>query len=761
MAISADNPLADLLPAQQRNAVISADNPLADLLPQQQQASPLSKSLFSMQQEPQPVTREYNQQGAMQGLRDAYQGAKQRALQLGEVTNFNEPGTAQAYTDEVNQQRAQYESSPAAQYEPAQWARIGANAVPYIATTPISPYSSLTKAGAAVNALGGSIAGGLQFAPSGENSDNLINAAYGGAIAPVVGAGIEKGFEGLGRLGAKAYNTIKGRYANPETQAIVETGAKHNVPVYVPDVTDSRAIKTAGTALEDVPFIGMQKERAVQMQAAENAARNVVGDAEDQMINAQFGGRNGLKQIQEIAEGRQPSIEDTPTPNAKSNLKRLQKIINQEMGIADDAGSATSSAANSKRTKAAQDLLEQINNAGDDWNKIIEASGNTKLFRAKLIADKKYAKVAQMADQYGPVDTSDIIKAVDNMIQQENKGVLKNEGLIKTLSKIKEGLFEQAPPVPGSTILDETGKPFIAAQASKTAPKKLTYSQLRQFRSDLSDEISGYFTGPNAAIGKKGVGNLQALKQQTDNTLNRFAQTNGPDLKTVWKNADNFYRTAVIPYKDRQLAQALKGGNPDEIYGKFIKTGEREGGKGTSRALRFYNALDNKGKAAVKYGMVSDAFEKAYNGDTKKFSPAIFASDLDKKAAAKGVFFQGQDKLEIDGFKNLMRHIERARQALDKPDTGVKAVPWIVGSMFGAGIALDKVTTGALTGATYATKKLLTTEAGRRFLLSSSKLQPGSPAMQTLVNKISQTLQAGAQKAGILGAVSQTKTEKK
>ena len=709
-----DNPFADLIPQQQAQA--ATVNPFDDLVPQQQQASPLSKSLFSMQQDQQPATREYIQQGAMQGLRDAYQGAKQRALQFGEVTNFNEPGTAQTYNDQVNQQRAQYESSPAAQYGPAQWARLGANTVPYIAATPISPYSSLTKAGAAVNALGGAIAGGLQFAPSGESSDIMQNSLLGGLAAPVVAGGIELGAKGLGMLGSKIYNMVKGRYANPEAQAIVETGAKHNVPVYVPDVTDSRAIKTAGTALEDVPFVGMQKERATQMAAAENAARNVVGDAEEQMINTQFGGKTGLREIQKAAQSNDP-----------------------------------------KRAQAAQALLEEINNAGDDWNKIIQTSGDTKLFRAKLIADRKANRLSQMADQYGPVDTGNIIKAVNNMIENENQSVIKNEGLLKTLNKIKEGLYEKTPQIPGSAILDETGKPFIAAQASKTAPKKLTYTQLRQFRSDLGDEISDYFTGGNAVIGKKGVGNLQALMNQVDSSLNGFAQSHGPELKTAFQNFNNFYRTAVVPYKDRQLAQALKGGAPDEIYGKFITQGGREGGKGTTRALRFYNALDNKGKAAVKYGMVSDAFEKAYNGDTKKFSPAIFASDLDRKAAAKGVFFQGQDKLEIDGFKNLMRHVERARQALDKPDTGVKAIPWIVGALAGAGTVIDPTSTALATGATYATKKLLTTEAGRRFLLSSSKLQPGSPAMQSLVNKFSQTLQAGAQKAGILSAVNQTK----
>lgn len=529
------------------------------------------------------------------------------------------------------------------------------------------------------------------------NESRLLNTIVGGATGGIVSGALS----GLGKLGTKAYNAAKGNFSSPEEATLYNLGKQYNVPTMAGDISSSEPIQAVNKALDYAPVLGTRNLRATQMDAAKVAAQGVTNDAEANMINTQYGGLTGLKKIQEVAQSNNPA-----------------------------------------RAQAAQNLLEEVKNSGDDWNKIIQTSGNVRLFRAKLIADAKYNKVSQLADQYGPVDTRNIVKTVNNMIGNEAKGVIKNEGLLNTLNKIKQGLFEQQPAQAGSSLVDTTGQQIIPNQESQLIPRQLNYTQLRQFRSDLGDEISDYFTGKNAAIGAKGVGALQAVKNQIDTSLNRFSQINGEGLKTAWRNADNFYSTYVTPAKDRLLANALKNANPDEVYGKFITRGYRVDGKGSGRALDFYNALDEKGRSAVRYGLISDAFHNAYKPETNLFSPGQFANSLDQKAVGSNIFFKGQDKDTLEGFKNLMRHVERSYQALNLPETGVRYIPASVVGIMGAGSFFRPGLTALTAGFSYGLKKLFTTDAGKRFLLSSSKLRAGTPAMnnalQTLKNIFSQ-----------------------
>jgi hypothetical protein len=604
--------------------------------------------------------------GLGRGLTDVGEGIKQKFLQAKEFIGAGNKGDASQYQKEVDQERKFYQSTPYGQSSDAKLARLAAQTAPYMAI-PGGVQGSLLRR-MLTGGLGGTTTGALQYVP--EGGSGLLNTVLGGTIgssAPLLMKALTKG-----------YNTIEGNYADPAQEELINLGKQHNVPVYAPDIAKSRTIQGAGRALEEVPFIGMQGERKAQMMAAKDAAENVVGKAKTAMDDTAFGGLTGMRKIEEAAK---------------------------QGGI---------------RGASAKSLLDDIKASGDDWNRIMQTSGNVNLFRSKIIADQKYNKVAEMADGLGSVPTVNAAKAVDGSLKDLSSGQLvPDDKTISILNKIKENLSQ----------------PF-------------NYSQLRNARGQVGSLIDDYFKGTNAAVGSRGVGYLQSIKQALGSDLDSFAQSANPQLKTAWKNADNFYRNAVAPAKDKLLANALKEANPDEVYSKFIGIGAREGGKGTGRAQTFYKALDNKGKAAVKYGMVSDAFEKAYKRDADQFSPALFASELDRHAAAKGVFFKGADKVEIDGFKNLMRHVERSAQAINKPDTGVRAIPYLIAGGALPASYMAPGTTLTAAGVTYGIKKLFTTDAGKRFLFSASTLKPGSEGLQKAAN----ILQRIFQQSAVLGA---------
>jgi len=763
-AAPASSPKAEMPPPLQPTPSQVQSVPAAELKkePEQRAPSPLLQEAPQVQPvAPEPSLANKVVSGVGRGLKDFGQGIKQTALEAGEMVGLSNPGRAKEYTQEVEKERKAFADSPVGQSYITKAGQFAGNVAPWVASSfaaaPLAGAAGVARGAQALKgaypllarALGmgatGAAAGGTSFIPEGQS--RATNAAMGGTFGAafpmatsvaskagkgllsflepkigetaskgVIGGGLGAGAgygldkykeasgadsdytAGLGLLGAaspllargagatagKLYNAFKGVPSTPEQKAVIELGKQFDVPVFAADITPKGGFVDKLTKYaEDVPFAGVTKARNAQMDAAQSAAEGLTDKLKDQMLSTNFGGKAGLRRLEQVAQG------------------------------------------NSIRASKAREILNDIKNAGDDWNAIMKVSGNFNLFRSKLIGDKKFDKVSHLADQYGPVDKKNAIEAVTEAIKENAESFLPDKGLAKQLEDIMESLQS----------------------------KELNYSQMREARSSLSRIIDDYYKGANAAVGSKGVGIIQKVKGAFEKDMNQFAQEHGPELRTAWKNADHFYQKKVVPFKTVELAKAMTTAPVDEIYSKFIKVGGAEGDKGTGRAKQFYDALDDKGRSAVRYGMIKHALEKGINPGEKGFSPAQFASEIEKYGAAKGVFFKGAAKLEVNGFTNLMRHIERAAQ-MNKPDTGIRLSPNAVGASYVGGVYLSGAgipgAVAAYLAGTYGLKKLLTTEAGRNLMISSSRLNPGSPQMESITTRLLKLLESDPAQRGIV-----------
>lgn len=255
---------------------------------------------------------------------------------------------------------------------------------------------------------------------------------------------------------------------------------------------------------------------------------------------------------------------------------------------------------------------------------------------------------------------------------------------------------------------------LIESMKKYTTDPEQGFMGLRDVRTDIQSEVAKHYTG-NSVIGSRGVHHMQKLKKALDEDMEQYAVNNG-NLSNAWKRYNEQYRNKVRPYEDeRDIRAALNELNPDEIHARFIKAGK------PSRAKRFYDRMDEQGRAAVRLRIIDDALEKATSGkDT--FSPAKFAGELERLEAPARVFFQGQDNDALRGFVKLMRHAEKGGQALADPPTGQELTPYLVGgglatvgNVAGVGAAIG------LAGLTKATSLMFTTRAGKRVLLAASK----------------------------------------
>jgi hypothetical protein len=480
--------------------------------------------------------------------------------------------------------------------------------------------------------------------------DKLIDSNLAQKVASKIGTKANP------ELGNQVLQTLKQgsaarQGASPAQQAIIQQGEKHGVNVYYPDIGGPTAAKVA-VGQESVPLLGMTGPRMQQQAQAERAAERQKVRLQKEMIGKKF---EHLDVIEQIAKGDGP------------------------------------------RAEAAQKLLDDMIYAGDEWQSIIQASGNAKLFTRKLVADRLYDNVQEIADGLGYVPATKSLQELQRAIAELKRVPSSNK---KTIGKLQD-------------IYDD----FVETVDDKVSMRNLSYSDLRLIRTNLSDQISDALRGKNAAVGTNEARYLQKIKSAIDLDLNHFANTKSPELKKAWREADDYYKTSVVPYKNAALAKVLKNEPPEKIYGAFVKRSSDAEGKFSPEAARFYNMLDEKGKAAVRYGIVRNAFEKS-KGDRGIFSPATFATEIKNSAPAVAAFFKGEKRQELLGFQKLMRAIEQSGRVASNPPTGKQIMTGAAGTY---GLAIDPITIGTIATQSFITTKLFTTKVGREFLLRAAK----------------------------------------
>lgn len=352
---------------------------------------------------------------------------------------------------------------------------------------------------------------------------------------------------------------------------------------------------------------------------------------------------------------------------------------------------------------AASELVQKYAPAaGDDVPVLIQEGLRRRLSGFKTAAGRLYAAADRALAGNGQVDVSAVRSAIAARIAKEEKlGSAADKGTIAALQK----------------YLDAPDGDF---------------AHWRQLRAALGNDISDYYSG-NAAIGSRGVDALQEVKTALEDAMGTHAKQSGGAGYDAWRRADAFYRNNIVPFKEAGFRDLVKTAEPEKAWRYLLahNTG--------SRAVRMLNGLDRKGREAVKYGLLKEA-EAAATTPKGTFSPAKFAKYLEDHDEAVGTFFKGSQKADIDGFRNLMRHIERAGQYAENPPTGNRLVmPLLGGAAFISPQAAATVATGGL-----ATRVLFQTQRGRNFMLHAAKLKPGSPEMAKLLDAVNRYVAAAS-----------------
>ena len=484
-----------------------------------------------------------------------------------------------------------------------------------------------------------------------------------------VTAGLGRVLEQAAPIAAKVGNALRGVVKAPY-QAIVDLGERYGVRLSYGDVTTGALAPKVEAALESVPLSGAGGMRVGQQADVTRAAETV---------------RTGLQTEMQAIPWR--------------NLPALQRAAGQG-------------------NQQAQALLNEIVAAGNDWGRVIQASGKLNLWQDRQRANQLYGRVERLAQPLGNMPVRRTIDAMDNAVDDVTSAVLPSPELQREVETLMSRAKTELTPTQAGVVPDTT------------------YSRMKRLREDLGD-MQRTATDPRTAR------YLGQVKSALQDDMREFAITSKvPALVKAHKQADDFYRTRVVPYREGQLAKAIEKDLPDEIYGKFVR-------QGADRAQFFYKGLDPRGQAAVRYGMVDEAVKDAASTQHPDlFSPARFVASMRRIQDASGVFFKGAPQWEINGVTKLMQHAQRAGQYAENPSTGVRTG---VGALvLGTGAVSIPTALQALLSA-QGLRTMLMTQRGRNFLLAASDMQPGSAVFQKRLDTFLRQMPAAAGPIGAAG----------
>lgn len=415
--------------------------------------------------------------------------------------------------------------------------------------------------------------------------------------------------------------------------------------------------------------------------------RTSVGD----INRGAFTGRaeTALEQVPVLGMG---GFREAQNAQAVAATGKVSNKLKQALSETDYKAMPSIRAAAAAGDRNAARVLNIAETAGDDTGRVLQASAEVRAFRESNIASRLYDKVDEAVaasgnDIVAPTKTEAVINAA---LDKQSASLAPDDDILRELSKVME-------------------------RVNDTGVEK-NFANMRLLRSQLGDLADKYGAPIN---GNRAASRVFAdARQAVDDDIAEFALNSGNTaIKKAYQRADKFYKSAM-QRSDKAIANAMKNNKPDEIYNAFVKTGKGD------RANNFYQALDPKGQAALRYQMADEAINKATNESTGNFSPAKFSGEFERMAEPYSNIFKGDDKKQMDGLVKLMRHVERAGQYKENPPTGNRVIPWLV-----AGAStIDPTIAIRVIGMSAFAKSMLTTRAGKNLLLAANKLPEAQQA---------------------------------
>ena len=533
----------------------------------------------------------------------------------------------------------------------------------------------------------------------GTPQERVLPAAVAGVAAPVIQAGVEKAVVPAAKwVGSKVAGLFTKEAPLPEmTDLIQQAGQK------------------GWNSLDDIRIAASNGD-----QEAMNLERQFVArSAKDSNVRVTLGDvtQDAAQKKTEVALENKPGSMSDFRAGQQQDVNKAARGIQQQLldkfskGQYSDIPALKQAAAGGDRY--ASRVLEAIESAGDNPDAVVPASLQVQLAKGRINASGAYDEVGKATQGLGNVDLETPIGWMKEELAKQAKSLNPDKALVSELES-RLAMFQDA-------------------------SKDSSYNGVREAVSGLGRDSERLAqTEPYAS--KK----LAELRQVTRDAMDNWVKANGNDEAiTALNKANSIYKNEVVPYKAKQIQAIVNNADPDKAAKAFYTNSSPD------QQLRLYNLLDPKGKDAVAYGAIKNGIADATRPGSANISPAQLAGKLEDSIKESGIAFTGEAKWKMDGFINLLRHVERAGQFAENPPTGnrlaIEAGGWLsrtglaasapaylAGGPGAAGVALAPAAANQVYGRLLSS--LYTNPKASQFLIRLSSMTPGSTPFTNFVN---------------------------
>lgn len=493
----------------------------------------------------------------------------------------------------------------------------------------------------------GAAAGAMQpvdeTSKDGFASQKLNQVATGAILGPVFGKAVEGVVKGVTKLAGKFQN-----YAS--TLLPEELAAKLNLQADEAGVAATKAAETAqGRIMQDkldhervvdAAAAELEKARAAAQRAKDGLQSGVTG-ASKKFADAKLALKTAEEKVSKLSEEAARRAQDAAegaVHTLGTSASMASSTLRSAMGNTAFHGTDDLLAASKGGDGRASQVLDQVLTAQKSNNPdlIQRASIQLQNWNTRQQATKLYDEVSDLAESLdlGPVNPENTRAFVKEALRTMKTDKFPADSGLEDILKTAQSKLSGRKLAPGFT------------GAMVEIPVDNSYANMRAYESALGAEIRGMQKGAKSMIGDRSLPMLTQLREAVREDLTKYAQSH-PELAKAEAAANAYYKQTRVPFKAPDIAKAGSELDADKIYGQIM------GSKSADQAQRYYNVLDPKGRVAVRYRGVQDAFNGATDPATGSLNPKKFFDYLDELEKTQPAFFSGADGAELRGIRNI------------------------------------------------------------------------------------------------------------
>lgn len=353
--------------------------------------------------------------------------------------------------------------------------------------------------------------------------------------------------------------------------------------------------------------------------------------------------------------------------------------------------------------------------------------------------------VQQFVDKYQSPSYKDIVTS----LKSKSKGIKSSAGNILEKSGSKLDGVGDIPTTNTSSAIDDAmaslNKPNVRvdqsaidelAELQSLMEMPQTFTSLKENRTIARDILDSFGKGDRSQLPSRSKALVTKAVNGMTKDMDEFAKSNlSPKEYSSWKKANAVYANEATKLRKSKIKNILDKGDitPENVDTMLFS-------KKPSEVKSLYESLTTQGKDNARSALVYKAFDNA-SKRAGGVSPNAFSSELNKLTKNTDVFFRGEQRKQLEGFKRLLEATRRAQDAAVETPTGQQ----LLGAGAGYAAFTDLGATLGLGGTAGGLARLYESAPVRNALLRLSSVPKGSGRFQQALSEAQAALTASAQ----------------